>query len=908
MAELDTSPLLSSMVTLPPADRRLVQRARLARRLDEASTCRLVCVRAPAGFGKTSMLLDWIHQQPPSRRIAWLSLQEAHDDPRTLLRYLIAALRSRCGALGEATLTLLNADVPISTGSLVTTLLNELAALADPVWLVLDDLHSLGADGDAADCIARMLEHAPPCLHFIVTTRAAPPFPLGRLRELGQICEIRTRELEFTHAEIASFIARETLALDPQQSARLAANTGGWAAGLRLAAIGMREASSVSHFLDSFSGGHEAIADFLQEDVLSRQPATLQDFLAETAQLDELNPALCDHVLERDDSEALLRAAHDKGLFLVRVTPDAAHYRYHPMFADYLRQRLQRVDPSRAARVCARASAWYARQGADYEAIAYALRAGQNERAAALLEEACERLFAAGRLEALRSFAARLPDGLLDDCPRLLLDLIWMHTLQWEARAAQALMRRVQAYAARHDTTLSPELEEKILHREIMIALLQDDLAQAEALWENWPAVSTGNNPYFDGSAETAELVARREHFDGRFVLAQAPRVRRYFTDAGAEYGTVWFDCVFAPALLMRGESDRAVGILQGAMETAERTSGVDSPLIAMPALLLAEVHYERGELDTCRRLVDAWLPRAGHIGFVDQLVAGYVCAIRLAALGGDHEQAFRLLSQGEALASEHAFARLAVHLASERVMTLLRCGRRSEARGQVAAGGVPQASALLPRKSATVSDAVTVLSHACVARGSTSAADFVRVLRSWVNFAEGHGAVRHAIRLRCVLAGLLHAQGEPAEAWRTLRAAIEQSRVSGIVQPLREDGRRTLHILDFALAAEGTARGTLAATVQALRDDLATAAGDTPAPAVPRSRPARTAMAEALSERQIEILAAIADGSSNKEVAARLGISEATVKWHLRLVYEKLGVHRRVAAVREARALGLVD
>ncbi len=901
----DATQLLASMVAIPPGDGRHLARQRLTHRLDEAAHARLVYVRAPAGFGKTSMLVHWVHRQFGSRRMAWLALDESHADPRALLRYLIAALRSCCGPVGEATLTLLNANLPVNVSSLVTTLLNELGALGEAVWLVLDDLHCVG-DGEAAQCIAELIGHAPPHLHLVATSRETPPFPVGRLRQLGGLHEIGAADLEFTPDEVEAFLQHEALSLDLTQTNRLAANTGGWAAGLRLAAISMRDEASPGRFLDAFSGGHAAIAEFLQEDVIGRQSAELRAFLAESALLDEPSPALCDHALECEHSETLLEEVYERGLFLTRSAPDGSRYRYHSMFADYLRRRIRRDNPLRAARICARASDWYARRGADSDAIDYAIRSGDEARAADLLEAASERLFAAGQLEVLQAFAARLPDNVLDECPRLLLDLIWARTLSWESRAAAALMQRVQNYAARHGEVLPVALREKILHREIMMALLRDDLAAAESLWERWPAVSTGENDYFDGSAESAALIARRERFDCRFVIGQSPRVRRRFTDAGAEYGTVWFDSLIGPAILMSGESERAAPVLQAAIEVAARTSGNDAPLIAMPALLLADVHYERGELDACRVLTDTWLPRADRIGFADQLVAGYVCAIRLAALAGDDAEAFRLLSRGEAQAVEYGFERLGAHLASERVALLLTTGRAREARGQLKSDPALQRSSLTPGKFASVSDAVVAIAHARVAHGTATAPDAIRVLRAWVNYVEGHGCVRHAIRLRTLLATLLHAANEPAEAWRVLRLAIEQSRTSGIVQPFVEEGARVLSVLDFAAAENGQVRGALAATVATLRSYLAGETDEVRVVATPRVRRQGIAI-DPLTQRQREILVNIADGSSNKEVAAQLGVSEATVKWHLRLVYDKLGVHRRVAAVREARALGLI-
>lgn len=904
------SQLVSSLITAPPARRGAIRRARLATRLDAAARHRLTLVRAPAGFGKTTAVAAWLaERRRAGDPVAWVSLDARHDDPGTLLRYVVAALRGAWPGVGEATLTLLNAGVPVSHQTLVATLANELGALTRDAFLVLDDAHCL-AGAAARDALRELVGHAPGTLHFVLTTRESPALPVARLRQQGELLELDAADLEFSAEEVETFLAHEALPVSAADAQSIAARTGGWAAALRLAAIALREQADPVRFMASFSGERADVADFLQEDVLARQPDALQDFLLGAGTLEELSAAMCDDVLERSDSHRMIALAEDKGLFLFSVDAIRERYRFHQLFGDFLRRQLARTDAARAQHIAARASAWHAGREEAREAVTYALRAEDPALAGELLERFSETLFAQGQLDWLRALGERLPGEVLDCSPRFALDLVWIHTLSWEMRDAARLLARVRAHVDALDEAEVPaSLHEKILHRELMLALLQDRLGDAERMWARWPLVSTGENDYFDGSAETTALLVERERFGCRYVLDTAPRVRRLFVDAGTEYGTVWFDSIVGPAEFERGETATAVATLSGAAATAARVCGPDAAVCAMPSLLLAEVLLERDETDDARTLVERWLPLADRIGFVDQLVAGYVSAARLAALDGEPERALALLDEGDALARAYGFERLAAHLACERVARLAALGRAQEASALTLTHPAFTTRALAPPgRLATLTDSALVRARV---RAMTAADDaqglpdgVLRMLRAWTAHAEGHGCVREAIRLRATQASLLTAHGRARDAWRALRGAVAQAQAGGIVRPLLEE-RDTLEAL---LAATGTEDALAGDTLAMTLADLGARLDPGTRHAAPAARPgARGPVDVRLTPRQLEILRAIADGSSNKEVALRLGLSEATVKWHLQHAYDALGVHRRVGAVRRARELGLL-
>lgn len=901
-----SSPIVSTLISAPAPDRRLIERDSLRDRLDIVTARRLVHISAPAGYGKTSLLAAWFASLRSTKRPAsWISLSEEHQSASTLLRYIVGALRQSWPNVGEATLTLLGSGFSVGSATIVATLVNELAAVSVDTVLVLDDVHYLAKD-DAVSTLHEFISLAPPTLHFVTASRESLPFPVGRLRERGELEEITTQELEFSDSEVQCFLDREGIQLEPNERRALTRNTGGWAAGLRLSSIALKQETERSSFIESFSGGHRVIGEFLQEDVLSRQPEALQEFLVNVGLLREVSAAQCDYILERDDSIDMLELAQTKGLFLFNVDFERQRFRFHHLFAEFLTSRLARENPPGKYRIHTRASEWYAEHGDSKRAIEHSLIIENYQRAGDLLETFSELLFAQGQLDSLNEFASRLPDTLRRCCPRLQLDLVWIHTLNWEVRRAQNRIAEVREYVTEtYGDNVPTRLAEKILHREIMIALLQDRLDESEALWTQWPSVTTGENEYFEGSAESASIIAHRERLDIRFVLSAAPRVRRLYDNAGTAFGTVWFDSIVGPTHLLAGEPEDAVAILSGAMATASRISGDHSPLVAMPALLLVATELDLYRLDSARLLLDKWLPLSDRIGFVDQLIAGYISAARLAEIDGNDDAVFDYLADGDRLAAAYEFDRLAAHLDCERSRQLLRIGLVDDARELLSySPALKERRFLPPTSGANRTDAAAALARARAAP-EQAGIEVERVLRTWVGFFEGRGCVSEAMRFRGALAVTQLKNARVREAWRTLRKGLGLMASTGLVWPLIENGPALLTILDSSEQSGGLDGDLLLEQAHHLRTIFK---GDSvPPESVGRSLVPQTTNPVNLTPRQREILSAVADGSSNKEVASRLGLSDTTVKWHLRHAYEALGVHRRVAAVRRARALGLI-
>ncbi|MBO0774408.1 MAG: helix-turn-helix transcriptional regulator, partial [Actinobacteria bacterium] len=411
--------LLETKLYVPRSPRGLVLRPRLSERLDRGTASKLVLVSAPAGFGKTTLLAEWLAEPagpagPAGDRLAaWVSLDRSDNDPAAFWAYVIAAVRTVAPGAGENALALLAAPQPPPIETVLTTLLNELARVAGEIVLVLDDYHVIDAR-EVQDGMAFLLGHLPPRLHVVIASRADPALPLARLRARGELAEIRAAELRFTADEAAAYLNdRMGLHLTAQDVAALEARTEGWIAALQLAALSMQGRDDVAGFIAGFAGDDRYVVDYLAEEVLARQPDRVQDFLLQTSILGRLSGPLCDAVTGQGGSKAMLDTLDRGNLFLVPLDDRRRWYRYHHLFADVLQARLLDERPGQAPVLHRRASEWYERSGELSAAVGHALAAEDFERAADLVELAIPVMRRTRQEARLRGWLELLPPGVL---------------------------------------------------------------------------------------------------------------------------------------------------------------------------------------------------------------------------------------------------------------------------------------------------------------------------------------------------------------------------------------------------------------------------------------------------------------------------------------------------------------
>ena len=369
-------PILAAKLFIPPLRHNFVQRARLIERLDQglAAGSKLTLISASAGFGKTTLASEWA--AVCGRKVAWLSLDEEDNDLTRFLTYFIAALQTITERiLAQGVLDVLQSPQPPPIESLLTSLVNEITTLPDNFMLVLDDYHVI--DSKAADeALAFLLKHLPPQMHLVITTREDPHLPLTRLRARGQLTELRAADLRFTPAEAAEFLNQVMgLNLPAEAIAALEARTEGWIAGMQLAALSMQGQPDAASFIKSFTGSHHFVLDYLIEEVLQRQPESIQTFLLRTSILERLCGPLCDAVLgsPSPSGQATLEYLERANLFIAPLDNERHWYRYHHLFADVLHMHLMAEQPEQVSALHRRASAWYEQDGSMDNAIRHAL-------------------------------------------------------------------------------------------------------------------------------------------------------------------------------------------------------------------------------------------------------------------------------------------------------------------------------------------------------------------------------------------------------------------------------------------------------------------------------------------------------------------------------------------------------
>src|SRR6266480_3860103 len=430
------TPILATKLYIPPLRPNVVSRPRLLERLNEGLHRKLILIAAPAGFGKTTLISEWV--EGIERPTAWLSLDEGDNDPTRFLTYLVAALQTIAANIGEGVLGVLQSSQPLPSEAILTALLNEITTLPDNFVLVLDNYHVL--DAKPVDiALTYLVEHLPPQMHLVIATREDPQLPLALLRARSQLTELRAADLRFTASEAAEFLNQIMgLSLSAADIAALEDQTEGWIAGLQLAALSMQGHQDVPGFIQAFAGDHRYIVDYLVEEVLQRQPASVRSFLLQTSILDRLNGSLCDAVTGQEEGNARLEAL-ERGNFFVVPLDDKRHwYRYHHLFAEVLSAQLLAEQPHQVATLHRRASEWYEQHGSTADAIRHALAAEDFERAADLVELAVPAMRQSRQEATVLGWLKALPDELLHARPVLSVGYAWALLLSGELEGVEA--------------------------------------------------------------------------------------------------------------------------------------------------------------------------------------------------------------------------------------------------------------------------------------------------------------------------------------------------------------------------------------------------------------------------------------------------------------------------------------
>lgn len=878
-------PILATKLFVPSLGTKAVLRPRLIERLDEGSQSRLTLISAPAGFGKTTLAAEWIASI--GRPAAWLSLDEGDSEITRFLLYLVAALQTIDATIGKDLSAALRAPQPPSAESTLTTLLNQIAGLPEGIVLVLDDYHL--ADGAPIDqALAFLVEHLPPRTRMVIATREDPSLPLARMRARGQLLELRAADLRFDAMEAAEFLNRGMgLTLSAEAVAALENRTEGWIAGLQLAAISLRGHPDAAGFIGSFAGSHRFVIDYLLEEVLRRQPAAVQSFLLHTSILSRMCGPLCEAVT-RDASapgSATLEYLERANMFIVPLDDQRRWYRYHHLFADALRQRLQQSlagssgnEVRDAAELHVRASTWYEENGLEIEAFRHAAAARDLTRAERLIEGGGMPLYFRGALIPVLNWLRSLPTEVLDARPAL-----------WTAYASATLATGQVSDAKEKLRAAESALEgvpQDAKTRDLVgrIAAIRATLAVGQSDVDAIIAQSRRALKYLD----PANLAFRTST---TWKMGTAYRLQGDLSAAGRAYAEVLSaseasgNTVFALlALAGLGNIQELENELRQAATSYRHVLDVAGdmpfPYATCDAHLgLARIWYEWNDLEAALHHWEQSVPLARTIEGTGKSVACELVLARLRLGQGAVTEAAALLSKADQAVRRYSLAQHVPVTAAVRVLTLIRQG------DLVAARQVAEAHAL-PLSQARV--------H--LARGDPSAAlEVLELLRRDVEEKD-----RKDQRLRILVLEALarHANGEQDEAVRSLGEALSLAQPNGFVRTFIDEGAPMAGLLAEA-AAQGIMPDYTAALLDGLRDKERREKEPSPAPGAP--------LIDALTQRELEVLQLVAQGLSNEQIGDRLFVSLSTVKGHNRRIFDKLQVQRRTEAVARARELRLL-
>jgi LuxR family maltose regulon positive regulatory protein len=980
------TPLLKTKLYVPPVRAGsstghrtgLVQRARLIARLNEGLPCKLTLISAPAGFGKTTLLSEWVNAGVGSRAgregappptsysllptptFAWVSLDEGDNDPARFLAYVIAALqgtgveqgtegqrsteRSR-QMLGKGLSDLLQSPQRLPIEEILTALINQIGTIAEDLVLILDDYHLIHAQR-VHDALAFLLEHLPPQMHVVISTRADPPLSLARLRARGQLNELRQKDLRFTADECAEFLNQMMgLDLSVEEIATLASRTEGWIAALHMAAMSIqvhKHSGDMADFIQAFTGSDRYILDYLIEEVLHRQPAGIQTFLLHTAVLTRLSAPLCDAVLGQDvaaalatagvspergqispaslsdrgwdSGQAVLEALERANLFIVPLDNKRRWYRYHHLFVDLLRQRLQQGHPELVSILHGRASAWYEANGYTEEAIEHALAAGDVEWAADLIERVIEATVMRSELSTLRGWVEALPQDLVRTRPWLCVFDAWallvtgcpleaaQARLQDAARAddqgafaGEIMVVRALIAAYQRETETSVELSSQALE------LLPED----STFFRSFVAGYLGLNYLYSGDAPAA-----------RQAFEEAVRLGR---KAGNVMNVVLALSHLADLSGIEGRLREARATYERAIEAAVNGQGKRLPVAGVPLCGLGRLVLLSNQLEDARRylvqgteLVVKW-GEAGAIG-------GYVGQAHLKQALGDTPGARAAIAAAEELADRFDAMRADDEYVAANKATLCVLQGDLDGAARWADGrdldhevhlDIPSVAG--DGRSVPVNLVYEYLTIARLRVAQERYGEALAILRPLRRETKVAGWMIFVIRALVLEAVALDAQGHAHQALDALGRALSLAGPEGYSRVFLDQGVRMAQLL-YQAVAQGMVRGPAADfagqilaefEVPGSRSALATAriSGDNLEPGTLEP----PTLIEPLSERELEVLALIAQGLTNREIAQRLHLSLSTIKVHAYNMYGKLDVHSRTQAVARARVLGLL-
>jgi len=890
-------PFLTTKLYTPPRRPGLVARLHLFRRLDEGlrPSIRLVLVSAPAGYGKTTLLSSWLRETDVAS--AWFSLDEGDNDPVRFLQYVTTALGTIVPEIQIAP-GVLQGMQPAPLGTLINLLINDIAQHTAPFILVLDDFHVIHSPA-VLEVLTYLLDFSPPQMHLVLISRTDPPVPLSRLRARNQLIDIRADDLRFTPEEVADFLnAGMGLRLSADDVAAMEARTEGWIAGLQLAALAMQDSEDVHAFVSAFTGSHYYIMDYSVDEVFKRQPERFRTFLLHSSILSRMCGPLCDAVVRVDtedavDGQAMLEALDQMNLFVIPLDDERRWYRYHHLFADVLNRHLEHYYPSLVPELHRRAAQWYEQNGFMAETTHHALAAGDQERAAQLIEQnGCQLIMRGEVTTLLRSIEAVEPYARIR--PWLGVQYAWALALTGHLDRVESTLQT----AERLIVSLEPTFELRILRGTVAAARayranmqgethLAADFARQALEW-------LPDSEPFSCSIRSAatSLLGDASWMSGE--LEEASRAYAEAVEIGRAAGSTQMVIIASSSLagVLRegGHLHQAARIYAETEAMTNRSEGPSSPLAGPICAGLCRLNYEWNRLEAAAHYAHDCIELGRRWGDSDLLAVGYVVSARV-----EHAHSHSLQAQEAMRAAEELAVDLS--LSPRRSMWL----QAALVHWWIIQDNLERACHLVQHSGISVDDDIPYLREpeylsllrVLLAQGDHDAALSLseRLLRS----AEAAHRQGRVIELLILQSLAFQGKKDLTQALATLDRALLLAQPEGYVRVFLDEGEPMAKLL-YQARSRRIGAGYAA--------ELLSVMGRASGVELPTTQP----LIEPLTQREIEVLKLIEAGASNDDIAARLVISVATVKRHISNIYGKLGVQSRTQAILCAREMKLLS
>jgi LuxR family maltose regulon positive regulatory protein len=906
------SALLQTKLYIPRPKPRLISRPRLLGKLDRVRERKLTLISAPAGFGKTTLLSEWIqhqYQQLSPLQVAWLSLDSNDNDPSRFLTYFVAALQEVDASFAEEVLPVLQAFQISSIKEIWETLAGQIASIPSAFVLVLDDYHVIEA-AIIHEGISFMLEHLPACMHLVISTRADPPLPLSRLRVRRELVELRAGDLRFSSEEVASYLdlwIQKKLSTADQ--AELEARTEGWIAGLQLAALAMQglaeQASAnedpLSAFVHRLSGSTRFIMDYLVEEVLQGLPEHSRSFLLQTSVLERLTASLCDAVTDRDDSQSILDSLEKTNLFLFPLDDERGWYRYHHLFADLLRSVLLSDQPNRIPKLHAKASAWYEGQGLMTDAIQHALKIPDPDEAARLMETVALEMLLRGEVTTVQAWSTWISKEQARQRPMLCVYFVWAFIVSEKVAPAAQYLSLIDQDQARISASM-PDLQSHVMVAHSMLAFYTGDyestIRYAGQAVEQLPSEHTYLREVLAYSSGAAyEMIGEDEA--ALQLLQEAKQISHVFGNPSAEMSALK---KLGDIQVRRGQLHQAALSYRQALQLGSIRTGQLLPVAAQTVSVMGQVLYEWNQLEEAERYLLQGVELSRKLESTYYLLANLQILASVHWIQGDRESARRLLRETEQIMLEFPpHPSVAARAAVQQMRMYLRMGETQTAVRWAQSHQQDRSSS-----QAYTTELMAILwTRASIAQGNASEA--IEMLEQALPVAREAGRWGVVIELLVLQALALAMLRQIPPALVPLEEALELAEPEGYTRIFLDEGEPMLQLLRTVYRSKE--KGSREYEIRLLEELLSAVAPPPPASAeiTPGKSLDRPVLIDPLTERELEVLRMIAEGRSNQEIAEKLIVTLGTVKAHISHIYNKLDVRSRTQAILKARQLDLL-